>query len=189
MSAGNITLLLNRMSEEEGDGRKRLYDELVTLAYQDLRQCAQLQLRRERADSLQPSVLVHEVYERLLQYQMPFENRRHFLNVAAAAMRRVLIERARKLNAEKRGSGQCHEALDDTIPAALPESPEFLIDLDRALHTLRPEQLQLAELRFFAGFTVEETAEIMGLKPETVKKRWEVVKTLLFDRLESGCAR
>src|SRR5215510_15153083 len=106
MPDGEITQLLGRMSCESGEARKRTYDELVSLVYQDLRREARLQLNRERADSLQPTILVHEAYQRLLGYRMPFENREHFLNASATAMRRILIERARRLCSAKRGKRQ-----------------------------------------------------------------------------------
>lgn len=185
MPAGDVTQLLIKMSSERGEERKAIYDQLVTLVYQELRRRARQQLAGERADSLQPTVLVHEAYERMLDYDMPYQNRQHFMNVAATAMRRILIERARKLSAAKRGGREPKAELEDLgATAALTESPELLIDIDRALSTLRPEQIQLTELRFFAGFTLEETANIMGLKLDTAKKRWDVIKTLLFDRLE-----
>jgi RNA polymerase sigma factor (TIGR02999 family) len=181
---GEVTELLNRMAEESGAVRKQTYDRLVVIVYQDLRRRARLQLGRERGDTLQPTALVHEAYERLLHVQMPFHNREHFLNVAATAMRRLIIEHARKANAAKRGGGRGGDNIGaESAVGTLNQKPEFLIDIDRALQTLRPEQIQLTELRFFAGFTVEETAVIMKLKPETVKKRWEVVRTLLFERL------
>jgi RNA polymerase sigma-70 factor (ECF subfamily) len=176
------------MNSETGEPRKRTYDELVTIVYGDLQRRANRQLGGERADSLQPTLLVHEAYQRLLNYTMVFENREHFLNVAATAMRRVLVERARNLSAVKRGCRPVAVTLGDIdVIGALTETPERLIDLDRALDSLKPQQIQLTELRFFAGFTLEETADLMGLKLETVKKRWEVVRTLLFDRL--ACPR
>jgi RNA polymerase sigma-70 factor, ECF subfamily len=184
--SGEITALLNRMAGESGEARKQTYDQLVMILYQDLRRRARLQVGHQLADSLQPTALVHEAYERLLNYQMSFHNREHFLNVAATAMRRLLIERARKTKASKRGGGQAGDLAEAaSAVSALDKNPDLLIDIDRALQMLRPEQVQLTELRFFAGFTVEETAAIMGLKPETVKKRWEVVRTLLFHSLET----
>ena len=130
---------------------------------------------------------MHEAYERLLNYRMSFENREHFLNAAATAMRRILIDRARKMKAVKRGSGKLPATLSEIdVVGALDESPELLIDLDRAVEQLSPEQVQLTELRFFAGFTFEETAELMHLKVETAKKRWEVIRTILFDKLEAA---
>jgi RNA polymerase sigma factor (TIGR02999 family) len=186
----DITQLLGKMKSESGEARKQTYDELVSIVYDELRRRARQQLAGERAASLQPTSLVHEAYERMLSYHMAFEDREHFLNVAATAMRRVLIDRARKLSAVKRGSGEAPTTLSDVNAAeALSGSPELLIDLDRAVETLRPEQIQLTELRFFAGFTLEETAEIMGLKVETAKKRWEVVRTILFDKLTANPSR
>ena len=131
-------------------------------------------------------MLVHEAYERLLQYKDAVRQPgRTFSTSPLPLMRRVLVEHARKLSAAKRGGGQAHAAFEDTnVAATLTDSPELLIDIDRALGSLRPEQVQLTELRFFAGFTLEEAvAEIMGLKPETAKKRWDVVKLLLYDHL------
>jgi RNA polymerase sigma-70 factor, ECF subfamily len=175
------------MKSETGETRKHTYDELVTIVYGDLRRRASRQMAGERADSLRPTLLIHAAYERMLNYNMDFENSEHFLNVAATAMRRVLVERARKIKAAKRGAGIAPASLEDVdVTGIFRETPELLIDLDRALETLRPEQIELTELRFYAGFTIEETAEIMKLKPETVKKRWEVVRTILFDKLETS---
>jgi RNA polymerase sigma factor (TIGR02999 family) len=176
------------MSCQSGDARKRIYDDIVSRLYQDLRRRARLQLNRERADSFQPTILVHEAYERMLEYHMAFENREHFLNAAATAMRRILIERARRLNSAKRGNRQVNASLDEGSTAAsqLAHDPSLLLDIDRALTNLRPDQVQLVELRFFVGYTIEETAEIMGLRRETAKKRWEVIKTLLYDKLSNA---
>lgn len=185
MSAGEVTRLLGRMACERGPSRKATYDALVALVYDDLRRHAQRQLRRERADSWRPTILVHEAYDRLLHYRMPYQNRQHFLSVAATAMRRCLIERARRISARRRGGRQANTTIDEeTAPGTLVANPDLLIDIDRALDTLRPEQAQLVELRFFVGFTIEETAGIMGLKLETAKKRWRVVKALLMHQLE-----
>src|SRR5262245_34980744 len=121
------------MNVESGPARKQIYDELVVLVYQDLRRRAHQQLANERADSLRPTILVHEAYERLLQYRMPFENRSHFFNVAATAMRRFLVERARRLRSAKRGKGQVATDLQiDDAAAASSVDPDLLIDIDRA---------------------------------------------------------
>ena len=184
-AAGQITRLLARMAGESGESRKVTYDEVVSLVYADLRRRARQHLRGERADSLRPTILVHEAYERLLRYRMPYQNRQHFLNVAATAMRRFLIERARRISAQRRGGRRANTTLDvDTAAGALIAHPELLIDIDRALGGLRAEQVTLTELRFFAGFTIEETADIMGLNVETAKKRWRVIKVLLARNLE-----
>ena len=185
MQAGEITQILQRMNSDDSSARKGAYDQLVTLVYQDLRSRARLQLRDERADSVHPTLLVHEVYERLLGYRMPYVDREHFFNVAGTAMRRVLIERARKVRAAKRGGGQLHDPLEDQNAFSVVQtSPELLLDIDRALETLRPEQAKMVELRFFVGLTLEETAEVLAIPFETAKKRWVAIKTLLFDRLQ-----
>lgn len=182
-----ITQLLQVMADQNGPPRKQTYDELVVLLYDELKRTARQQLRGERADSMQPTRLVHDVYDRLLAYRMTFVNREHFLSVAATAMRRVLIERARRLSADRRGGRQAHDTIDETLNVAVTSmDPDDLLDLDRAMGVLTPEQVQLTELRFFAGCTMEETASTMGLNIETARKRWVVIKTLLFHELQRG---
>jgi RNA polymerase sigma factor (TIGR02999 family) len=183
--AGEITVLLAKLAHESGEARKATYDHLVALVYDDLRRRARHQMHAESDwNSLQPTALVHEAYERLLGYEMEFENRAHFLNVASTAMRRVLVDRARKRKAEKRRPFQSSIPLEsDDVVRTLVSAPDALLDLDAAVNTLRPEQIRLVELRYFAGLTIEETAAAMGLQPETVKKRWQVIKTLLYDKL------
>ena len=188
MFEGDVTQLLRRMAGESGPARKRTYDELVSLVYDELRLRAGRQIRRERADgSLRATGLVHEIYARLLGYRMPYTDRAHFLNVAATAMRRVLVERARKRQALRRGGDLAPatptEAMLDATPRA---DPDLLIDVDRALASLAPEQVQLTELRFFAGHTLEEAADIMGIELEAAKKRWHVVKVRLLDAMTKG---
>jgi RNA polymerase sigma factor (TIGR02999 family) len=183
---GEITVLLAKLAHESGESRKKTYDHLVAILYDDLRRRARQQMGGERNwTSLQPTSLVHEAYERLLGYEMEFQNREHFLNVASTAMRRVLIDRARKLKAAKRRAFRSSVPLDgDDVVRTLVSAPDALLDLDAAVDTLRPEQIRLVELRYFAGLTIEETAVAMGLQPETVKKRWQVIKTLLYDKLQ-----
>ena len=187
MRSAEITILLEQLSNENGTRRKAVYDRLVSLLYEDLRGRARQQMGGEvRWHTLRPTALVHEAYERLIGYNMRFENREHFLNVASTAMRRLLIDRARKAKAVKRGQGQVVSPLsDENAIHALVEDPDMLLDLDEALKSLREDQIQLVELRFFSGLTFEETGEVMGLQPETVRKRWRVIKTLLHDKLRS----
>src|SRR5262245_28427457 len=175
------------MGEQSGSARKDTYDALVELLYGELKRVARRQLRAEHADSLRPTGLVHDVYERLMPYRMPYDNREHFLNVAATAMRRILIERARRLSAQRRGARINPTTVDEALSGLAPAvDPVLLIDIDRALATLRAEQVQMTELRFFAGLTLEETADAMGIKVETAKKRWRVIKALLFMELSAG---
>lgn len=185
MSGGEITILLGKLAREHGESRKAIYDHLVSLLYDELRRRARQQMGAERNwQSLQPTALVHEAYQRLLGYEMAFQNREHFLNVASAAMRRLLIDRARKLKSAKRGGANAEVSLEnEDVVGTLMSAPDALLDLDAAVSTLRPDQIQLVELRYFTGLTTEETAAAMGLRPETVKKRWQVIKTLLYDKL------
>jgi RNA polymerase sigma factor (TIGR02999 family) len=185
--AGEITILLAKLAHENGDSRKATYNQLVALLYDDLRRRARHQIGAERDwNSLQPTALVHEAYQRLLGYEMEFQNRQHFLNVASTAMRRILIDRARKLKAAKRQTFQSSVPLEgDDVVRTLVSAPDALLDLDAAVSTLRPEQIRLVELRYFAGLTIEETAAAMALQPEAVKKRWQVIKTLLYDKLQN----
>lgn len=183
-SAGEITILLQRMASESGAGRRQAYDEVVVLVYDELRRRARRHLRGERGDELQPTALVHDVYERLLQYRMPFANRQHFFNVAATAMRRLLIDRARNLRAIRRGERRHETTVDSETPAmALAGDPDLLLAVDEAMATLTPEQVRLTELRFFVGLTVQEAADVMELNVETARKRWRVIKALLASRL------
>lgn len=190
MNDGDVTRLLRRLSAESGTARKQTYDELVSLVYDELRVRASRSLRHEAAGhSLQPTLLVHETYERLAGYRMAFENRAHFLNVAATAMRRLLVDRARRVRARRRGG----DLVATTFSAAMAASadglePELLLDLDRAVDTLSPEQIRLTELRFYAGFTLQEAADVLGVTYETAKKRWRVIKARLLDQLDGGGA-
>jgi RNA polymerase sigma factor (TIGR02999 family) len=185
----DVTRLLRRLEGESAKGRKAAYDELFDLVYQDLRVLARRQFARERNPvTLQPTALVHEAYGRLIHYDMNYENRAHFLSVAANAMRRVLIEQARSRNAGKRWGHQRRAPLEEhPVMMTLSEDPARLIDLDRAIQGLKPEQIQLVELRYFLELSLEETAVVMNVKPEALKKRWQVVKLLLYDKLQQAC--
>ena len=181
---GEVTSLLRRLETRDADRRKSVYDRLIPLLYNDLRKHARQQLGRERGGrTLQPTALVHEAYQRLIDYEMAFESREHFLNVAAAAMRRLLVEAARRKNAAKRWGHQACVPLDDTVLETFGADPVSLIALDEALAALTPEQARLVELRYFLGLSVDETAAAMQVNPEALKKRWRVNKVLLYERL------
>jgi RNA polymerase sigma factor (TIGR02999 family) len=175
------------MRGQTGSARKESYDAVVELMYSELKRLARVQLRRERADSLHPTRLVNDIYDRLLQYRMPFENREHFLSAAATAMRRVLVERARRVTAQRRGGRTPATTLDESLAGSMPGAdPDLVIDVDRAMSVLREDQVRLTELKFFLGLTLEETAGAMGIKAETAKKRWRVIKALLFRELSAA---
>ncbi len=162
---------------------------LVDEVYIELRRLANGYLRRERAQSIQATELVHDAYLRLLKDKHPqWRNRTHFLAIAAISMRRLLVERARARHAHKRGGDQVQVTLDDQLAAA--EAPSIdVIAVDRALEALAqrdPQQARIVELRFFGGLTVEETAEALSISPATVKRDWTVAKAWLMRAIETG---
>lgn len=182
---GEVTQLLARVRTSEGVERKAAHDELVTLVYGDLRRRAQVLMRNERNwTSMQPTALVHETYGRMLGFEMDYEDRTHFLNVAATVMRRILVDRARSRSRLKRGGGVVKESLDDhSALQAAEQSPDALLDLDAALQKLRPHQVRLVELRYFLGLTLPEISEATGINVETLKKRWRATRLILHEAL------
>ncbi|MEO8481163.1 MAG: ECF-type sigma factor [Acidobacteriota bacterium] len=166
-------------------------DDLVADVYAELRRVADGYVRRERANSVQATELVHEAYLRLARDKpVAFASRSHFVAIAAIAMRRLLIERARRRHAAKRGGDQIMVTLDDTLLAAGP-SPEALdlMALDDALsrlETLDHQQARIVELRFFGGLSVEETAEALSISPATVKRHWAVARAWLLRELKGA---
>jgi RNA polymerase sigma factor (TIGR02999 family) len=186
----DVTGLLRRLEGESAQGRKAAYDQLFDVVYNDLRDLARRQFARQWSPvTLQPTALVHEAYGRLIDYEMNYENRAHFMNVAAAAMRRLLVEQARSRNAAKRWGHQQRAPLEEqSALVTLSADPARLIDLDRAIESLQPDQIRLVELRYFLQLSLEETAAVMNVKPEALKKRWQVIKLLLYDKLKQTLA-
>jgi RNA polymerase sigma factor (TIGR02999 family) len=174
-------------------GDRSVLPRLMPLIYDDLRDAAARAMRRERAvHTLQVTGLVHEAYMRLVdQREAKWEHRSHFLAVAAQIMRRVLVDHARARAAQKRGGDgdgrlRVLRAGDDVLEAAAAvEEPDDGVDLealDRALTKLGqmdPRQMQVVELRYFAGLSLEQTAEVMGLSLATIKREWNVAKAWL----------
>lgn len=147
-------------------------------------------LRGERAGhTLQPTALAHEAYIRLAgQRQTPWQNRAHFLGVAAQVMRRILVDHARARKAEKRGGGEAPMPLDTGILQVAGPAVEF-DDLDRALTDLAKSserQAQVVELRYFGGLTIEETAEVLGISAVTVKRDWTMARAWLYRELSGS---
>jgi RNA polymerase sigma-70 factor (ECF subfamily) len=184
---GQITLLLKQLSR----GNRDAHSQLIPLVYSELKRLAVRYMRAERiGHTLQPTALVHEAYLRLVdQNGVDWQDRAHFFAAAAQVMRRVLIDYARQWQAEKRGGpNQVKMMLDEEIAFSKDRSSEFLaVDqvLDR-LAALDPVQCQIVELRFFAGLTVEETAEVVRLSPRTVKREWKLAKAWLYSELAKG---
>jgi len=173
-------------------GRRDTVDRLIPLVYSELRKMARQYLSRERnGHSLEATALVHEVYVKLLdQRDSNWQNRVHFFGVAAYVMRRVLIDHARAHHAEKRGGIGEKLSLDAIINISLVRDPKLqeqyyaqLIMLDDALSRLEkfdPQQCQIVELRFFAGLTEEEIAQILNISVRTVKRDWRTARAWLY---------
>lgn len=162
---------------------------LVADVYAELRRVADRYVRRERANSVQATELVHEAYLRLAHDKpVAFASRSHFVAIAAIAMRRLLIERARRRHATKRGGHQVLVTLDDTLLAAGPSAEALdLLALDDALARLADldhQQARIVELRFFGGLSVDETAEALSISPATVKRHWALARAWLLRELK-----
>jgi RNA polymerase sigma factor (TIGR02999 family) len=180
-----VTMLLDRLR----DGDPKALDQLVPLIHAELRQIARAQMRNERSGhTLQATALAHEAYLRLVRLEnQDWRDRTHFLGVAAAIMRRLLIDHARKHGAARRGSGATHIELDEAAVLSGTDRSDELLALDDALARLAAldeRQARIVELRFFAGLGVEETAAALGISERTVKREWSVARAWL--RAELG---
>jgi len=173
---------------EYSNGRREAIDDLLPLIYDELKRIAANYLRRERSDhTLQPTALVNEAYMKMIDItQVSWQNKAHFIGVAANQMRRILVDHARQHNAQKRG-GEFHIlTLNDEIDKAKEESAD-LIALDDALNELArmdPVKAQIVELRYFGGLTMEETAEVLGISPATVGREWTMARSWLYAELK-----
>ena len=180
---GDITLLLAKWRS----GETGAFEQLMPLVYPHLREVAAAYVRRERnPDVLQATVLVHELYLRLLnQKKADWDDRRHFYTFAAKVMRMILIDHARGNQAQMRGGGSQRVPLSDDLAWIDIGSPE-LLDLNRALDELAaidPYKVQLVEVRYFLGCTAEETASLMEVSKATVDRDLRFVKSWLYRRI------
>lgn len=168
-------------------GDKAALDALIPLVYRELRGVAAARLRGERAGcSLQTTALVHETYMRLVDlHRLTLENRTHFFAVAARLMRQILVDQARRAQADKRGGGPTMVTLEEASPLSAPNMVDVLT-LDQALEELASmdERLcRVVELKFFAGLTIDETAEALKVSSATVERDWAAAKAWLYDRM------
>ena len=175
------------------DGPSSDVAELVEDVYAELRRLAGRYVQREQAKSIQATDLVHEAYMRLAKDKpRGFANRSHFIAIAAISMRRLLVERARARHAAKRGGANHQVTLDDAmLVGGDAESAVDVVAVDRALTKLAAldaQQARIVELRFFAGMSVEETAEAIGISPATVKRHWTIAKAWLLREIEGAPA-
>jgi RNA polymerase sigma factor (TIGR02999 family) len=172
----------------EGDGSA--LDKLIPLVYDELYRLARRYMRQERPDhTLQATSLVNEAYLRLIDVnRIDWRNRTHFLALAAQMMRRILVEFARNRHRQKRGGGAIQVSLDDVQELA--DSKEYdLVALNDALSglaTFDSRMSQVVELRFFGGLTVDETADVLNVSPETVMRDWKTAKAWLLREIRRG---
>jgi len=171
-------------------GEEGALDRLMPLVYEELHSAAERYMRRENsANTLQATALIHEVYLRLVDVPgITWQDRSHFFAVCAKMMRRILVDLARSRNAKKRGAGLAEEPFDEAF--FLPSAPSYdLLALDLALDRLSEfdnRKSQVVELRFFGGMSVEESAEVLKVSTETVKRDWRLAKVWLLRELTPG---
>lgn len=166
------------------EGDRDALEKLMPLVYDELRGLAHHYLRQERSDhTLQSTALVHEAYLRLAGQNPPeWQNRAHFFGIAARIMRQILVEYARSRAAEKRGGGVCRVTLDESMGLA-EQTDVDVVALDKALNDLSEldaQQSRIVELRFFGGLTIEDTSEVLGISPATVKRDWVTARAWLY---------
>ncbi len=164
-------------------------DALAPLVYHELRRLAAAYMKRERpGQTLQATALVHEAYLRLADAGTPWHDKRHFVGIAARSMRQILVERARARGAQKRWAALDRVTLTDALAVAAHDDA-MLPALDEAMERLEQVDAELArivDLRYFAGLSIEETADAMQLSPATVKRRWALARAWLHRELGGG---
>ena len=183
-ASGDVTILLSELVR----GDEAAASKLFPLLYDELRRLAGNYMRRERGDhTLQPTALVHEAYIKLVQQRsIDWQGRAHFFGIAARVMRTILVDHARGHLRDKRGGGQRLVSIDEVLVFA-PEQSLELVKLDEAVERLTkidPRQGKIVELRFFGGLTVEQTADVLGVSPKTVKRDWSMAKAWLHGELK-----
>jgi RNA polymerase sigma factor (TIGR02999 family) len=186
-TSGEVTRLLQDWS----NGRREALDKLLPLVYDELRRLAHRYLTHERPDhTLQTTALVHEAYLKLLdQRSVDWQNHGHFFAISAQAMRRILLDSARRRTSVKRGNGGTRLSLDEAAAISDEATDESLLALDVALRELKKidaEQSKIVELRYFGGLTIEETAKVLKSSPATVKREWTMARAWLYQRLDGS---
>ena len=185
-SPGQVTYLLTRWRS----GDRQALDALMPLVYRELRRLARHYLQQERPDhTLQSTALVHEAYVRLLGQSPPeWKSRAHFFGVAARLMRQILVDHARNHEAAKRGGNSLKLTLQEGLVGRKEKNLD-VVALDDALNQLArlsPQQSEIVELRFFSGLTIEDTSEVLGISPATVKRNWTAARAWLFREMSGS---
>ena len=188
---------ITRILSAAGQGDPNAAEQLLPLVYEELRRLAAAKLAQEKpGQTLDATALVHEAYLRLVgngpdaaSTQAPWANRRHFFAAAAEAMRRILVERARRKERTRHGGGLHRVDLLDEAEIAAPSDDEQLLLLDEALTrlgSLRPQAAELVKLRFFSGLTIEAAAPLRELSPRTARRLWVFARAWLRREMERG---
>lgn len=169
---------------EWSKGDQSAVERLMPAVYDELRTLARSYLRRERpGHTVQTGTLVHQAFIRLIEGErVEWQNRAHFFGIAARLMRQILVDHTRARRAAKRGAGEVRESLADALSVAVQVLDVDVIALDDALErlaTIDPQQARIVELRFFGGLTIDETAEVVGVSPGTVKREWAMARAWL----------
>lgn len=183
MATSDITTLLRNWAAGDADA----LEQLVPLVHRELHRIARRCMAAERTGhTLQPTALINEMYLRLVgARQVEWQDRSHFFAMSARLMRRILVDVARSKGYQKRGAGAPHAALEERMAIAVERSPD-LVAVDVALAALAridSRKARVVELRFFGGFTVDETAQTLGVSPETVHRDWRMAKAWLRRKL------
>jgi RNA polymerase sigma factor (TIGR02999 family) len=181
---------ITRLLADWSGGDRAALEKLTPLVYAELRRIARRQMREENpGHTLQATALVNEAYLRLAGDEgRDWHDRSHFYSVCAQVMRHVLIDHARARTRDKRGGGALHVSLDEAAAVAGQGAHE-LVALDEALRTLErldPQKGRVVELRYFAGLSIEETAEVLGVSPSTVRREWRRAKAWLYRAVSGG---
>jgi RNA polymerase sigma factor (TIGR02999 family) len=183
----DVTQILSQIEH----GNAAAADQLLPLVYDELRKLAAAKLSREKpGQTLQPTMLVHEAYVRLVDVDEPqhWNGRGHFFGAAGEAMRRIIVENARRKQSQRRGGDRARVDLDAVNPAAKIRDAEVL-ELDEALGRLEdrwPDKAQLVKLRYFAGMTIPEAAAAVGISRATAERQWTFSKAWLHAQLTKG---
>jgi len=184
---------ITRLLVDWQNGDQRALDRLMPIVYDELRRIAARHLHSERpGHTLQTTALVHEAYLRLVdETRVHWQGRAHFFGVAATLIRNILVDHARSQKAAKRGGGAGKLQLEEAFAVPIDNAPAILAvdDALQALGKIDRQQSRIVELRFFAGLTIEETAEVLGISPSTVKRDWILAKAWIYRALSQSSAQ
>jgi RNA polymerase sigma factor (TIGR02999 family) len=181
---------ITRILSDIGRGDAAAAEQLMPLVYEQLRQLAAAKMAREgKEQTLQPTALVHEAWLRVAgEHQGNWQNRAHFFAAAAEAMRRILVERARRRKAVRHGGGRAREdtaAFEAIQTAQRDDQLDYLSEALDQLAVEHPQHAELVKLRYFVGMTIDEAAEVLGVSPPTAKRRWTFARAWLFRQMRN----